>query len=791
MSNFGTTLVPADVTAGSQSSMVLGHPSSGAMALRNLLRILTRRRNWIIGSIVCSLITAYLITRATKPTFESSATIELNKAGSTSLDAMIADSIGQQSGGGDSLGTDLQTETAILQNDTLALAVIKRLNLSAQSPFLEAVGGKPLPADVNLEQAPLTRARLLGVFHGMLRVLPVRGTRLIRVSIQSRDNQQAAQIANALIETYKSQYLESHYNATSEASDWLTGQLSQLKANVQDSEKKLTDFEKESGILNLPSENGSSGGESRSIVVQKLDAINSELTSAEANRIEKEAIYRLVKGGSVDVALGLGQDPMAVESQSAVLTKEGGLSNLEQLRQRQNQLKTAMAQAATIYGANNRHLKDMEMQDQSLQAQIRQEMNQIVRRAEGDFNLAKQTEQMIHARLDQQQAEVVKLNEKTVEFAVLSQEANSRKHLYEDLYTKLQEANISAGIKATDVTVVDPARAQANPISPKRTTNLALGLLFGILIGLGSAFTVDALDRTVVNPLEVEDLTSIPVIAVIPNFGATGSGYGNGYGSRRSSSARKHNLLGKQDSDSRKDAWIVQHPESMAAEAFRSLRTAILLSRPRSGARVFLVTSCVPGEGKSTVSANLAVAFAQFGKKVIIVEADMRRPTMGHVLSLKDHDGLSTVLAGGISLERAIQYGVQVPTLDVLASGPRPPMPSEMLGSGLFDELIEKLRETYDVVIIDSPPALLLADAVSIAPKSDATIWVCRAGVVTRPQLVRASQMIQRNSMPIIGFVLNGMDHKMDPYGYGYEYGYQYKTYRSTYGDTERDSDNA
>jgi capsular exopolysaccharide synthesis family protein len=217
--------------------------------------------------------------------------------------------------------------------------------------------------------------------------------------------------------------------------------------------------------------------------------------------------------------------------------------------------------------------------------------------------------------------------------------------------------------------------------------------------------------------------------------------------------------------------WMLNHPESVAAEAFRTVRTAVLLSRAGAAPKVILVTSCIPGEGKSTLTANLAVSFAQHGKKVLIVEADMRRPSMEHVMRIPNQVGLSTVLAGASRLDETILRGIHVPTLDVLPAGPRPPMPSEILGSDPFDHLLETLRALYDIILIDSPPALLLTDAVSISRKTDATIWVARSGVVTRPYLARAAQLIERSGMPAIGFVLNRMDKDADPYGYGYAFG--------------------
>ena len=752
-------------------------------ALQNLLRVLTKRRKWIIGSIVICELLAVGLTLMMKPTYGATATIELNKNGAGSLDLGLGDSdLSQQLGAGaESLLTDLQTETAILHGDSLALAVIQRLRLASQPQFLPQRGElRNLTAEqgLPLEEAPQTRTRLLTIFSKHLTVQPIRGTRLIQVTYESHDPNQAAEIANALIDSYKNQYLQSHYDASTEASNWLTKQLSDLKANVEDSEKRLTDFEKETGILSLnmmmpaASGNDSIGGEGQvhSVVIQKLDALNAELTVAEANRIEKEAISRLARTGSADVVLGLGNDPLAAQSNSMVLTQGGGLSNLQQLRQQQGQLKINLSQAATTYGANNRHLKEIEIQISAVDGQIQEELQQIVKRAQVDFQLAQQTESEIRRQFDQQQTAASKLNEKTVQFAVLSQEAFSRKKLYEDLYTKLQEANVSAGIKATNITIVDPARSQSVPVRPKPLNNAALATLFGIFVGLAVAFTVDNLDRTVTTPLEVEELTGKPVIGVIPTFGEQARTYG------AQLLMDKRKAVAKEIAGSN-PIRMLSDPNSGAAEACRALRTSIMLSRAGGGPKTIVITSCIPGEGKTTLTMNLAVAFAQHNKKVIIIEADMRRPRIRHVMDVPSKAGLSNVLAGSLTSDEAILHGVHLAALDVLPAGPRPPMPSEILGSTAFDELLEQLRLRYDIVLIDSPPALLVTDAVAISTKADAVIWVAQASVVTRPQLARAAELIARNGMPVIGFVVNRMDSSAA--GYGYEY------YGRYYGEKE------
>jgi capsular exopolysaccharide synthesis family protein len=229
---------------------------------------------------------------------------------------------------------------------------------------------------------------------------------------------------------------------------------------------------------------------------------------------------------------------------------------------------------------------------------------------------------------------------------------------------------------------------------------------------------------------------------------------------------------------------MLNQPDSVAAEAFRALRTSIMISRAGGGPRIILVTSCVPGEGKTTVTMNLAVTFAQHNKKVIIVEADMRRPRIKAAMDVSNEAGLSNVLAGTMSSDEAIIRGVHVPTLDVLPAGPHPPMPSELLGSAAFDELLEELNSRYDLVLVDSPPALLVTDAVAISPKCDAVVWVCHAGVVTRPHLARAAELIERNGMPMIGFVVNKINSRSSDYRYGY--GYEYLG--SYYGEKHNDA---
>ncbi len=294
-----------------------------------------------------------------------------------------------------------------------------------------------------------------------------------------------------------------------------------------------------------------------------------------------------------------------------------------------------------------------------------------------------------------------------------------------------------------------------------------------MFLGLATAYAADSFDRTVSDPTEVEEITGKPVIGVIPSFGVINRAYGAhlAYGARQFKTPPQ---TVTEENPATTSVWLLDHPESAAAEAFRELRTAIMLSRAAGGPKIIMFTSCVPGEGKSTVSANMAATFAQQGKKVILIEADMRRPTMRLWMKHTTRLGLSSVLAGSCTSDEAIIRGVNVPTLDIMTAGPRPPMPSEILGSTTFNELLDTLRSRYDIILIDTPPALMVTDAVLISLRADVVVWVARANSVTRPYLARATSLIERNRMPVIGFVVNRMTRGAAGYGYAYQYSSSY-----------------
>lgn len=756
---------------------------------RHFVNIWMRRRWLIIGSIVFGVVTSVLFTVFTTPVYEATSTIELNKENNGSLDLGLGDETGSLDlnlGGGD-LETDLKTEATVLQSNALAMTVIKDLDLAAQSPFVDSKH-PALHVHDTVNVSPEARTHLLRVFLKHLRVETVGGTRLIQVSFRSHDPKQATNVANALIDSYMQMYLQTHYAAVSQASQWMTHQLSDLKANVENSEKQLTDFEKASGILTVPTETTLPTGETvegsqvHSPVIEKLDALNLELTAAESDRVQKEAIYRLALTGNPEVILGLVASPISAQGSS--IMPQGGeqqnLLDLEGLESKRYELQVQMAQEQAVYGPNNRHFKDLQTQLSAVNGEVQDELKKVVDRAAADLKLSQQTENGIRAQYRDEETEANKLNDKNVELTLLSEEALSQKKLYDDLYTRLQEANVSAGVKATNITITDPAFTPSVPVVPKPSLFILLGTLFGASLGFGAAHLRESFDTTVVSLPEIEEITRSAVIAVIPDFTRQS----------RSKKTRDNGLVHADELQAdQSKTWILAHPTSIASEAFRTLRTSVFLSRPGGVPRTLLITSSVPREGKSTVAFNLAIAIAQNGRKVIVVDADLRRPSLRQFLRIDSKIGLSSVLADVASLDEAIVGGVSTENLDALPAGPVPPLPAELLSSKKFDSVLGELRSRYDVVLIDSPPALLLTDAITMAAKVDAVIWIVRAGTATRPHLVRAAQQIQRNRMAFIGYVLNALDTRIDPYGYGYSYyGYNPKRYEEYYGKDDGSS---
>ena len=713
-----------------------------------------------------------------KNQYLSTATLLVNKENSGGLDLGGLSSIASAVGGEDDIKTSLQTHAKVLQSDTTTLMVIQKMGLDKTAPYKYAPGltgwNRKMKAELGLplEKATASRERLLKMVGRRLKVEPEQDTRLITVKYLDSDPQRAADVANTFVNVYIQEYLQNNFQATARASDWLNNQLDELKAKVAESQQKLSDYESKTGLsvlmLGMIGGSGSSGSGGGGAVgggmhipaVDKLAALNQELTAAEADRISKEAIYRLTQTQSPEVVLGLGSSSLASSLGGSTAISGGqGLEVLQGLRQQEASLAMQYGDARTKYGAKSPHLAEMEGQIEALNQSIRDELKRINERAKNDYTLALQTEEGIRKSYVQQQEEVNKLNDNTIQLEVLAGEALSNRELYQDLYSKLQSASIQAGVSATNLVLVDEARPTAAPERPNWFLYPVIGLAAGLIFGIAFVFVRENLDDSLVTTEQVEKVGLLPVLSYIPLT--------------RPDEKQRGKLPGEDPHavvDPLERSLLLSRPTAPAAEAYRALRTALLLSATDEPLRVLLVTSPLGGDGKTTISYNIAVAFAQHGRRVLVVDADMRKPSMHTFFRARKAPGLSEVLTGGVQFADAMIPHKSLDNLFLLPAGTTPPNPADLLHSRRFDATLEEMKRQFDMIIIDSPPVLMVTDPVILSTKTDGTIIVVRSQKSTRPVLKRAVGVLSHSRGRKLGFVVNGMDTKSVEYYYSYGY---------------------
>ncbi len=747
---------------------------TSGVELREIVRILRRRGGAVLGSLLVGVLLAALSVFFAQNRFSATATIEVNRESGSSLG--LADLSGIAGGLSDQEGMnmDLLTQQAVIMNDNTSLHVIEGLHLDTGAPYADRASGQQGASGseqgrgLPLDQSPQRRERLLKAFKSGLRVGLIKGTRLLSVTFTDTDPVRAAAIANAIVDAYLYESTQARFQASSKASSWLGSQLSDLKRRVEQSQARVDAFQRESGLTGVTAVAPGRGQAQATlstatdnVPLARLLELNRDLTGAEVGRIAKEAIYKMTETQDPEVVLGIGSSALAsgLGSDSPVAPGSGDLALLDQLRQKLAQVKIQLAAGATKYGAKNPVMMQLESEQASIEAQIRAELIRIRARAKNDLDLATLDEDGIRRQIAQQEHVVDKVNEKADQLVLLEEEAQSSREIYQDLYAKLEEASVTAGIKASNVAIVDPARIPAHPTYPRKRITLVAGALVGLLFGLITAFTWDYFDDSVAMPEEAEQVTSTPVIGTIPDFQQRRNA-GTRYGLTRRDAVQD---------EAKPEAWLLQAPRSHIAEAYRALRTALLLSRSERAPRVILFMSGSPEEGKSTTCLNTAAAFALQGDRVLYLDADLRR-AKGHRLFRCGNDvGLSNCLTSGLAFPAALKPYPGIDTLFLLPAGPHPPNPSELLGSRHFGDLLAELRAHFDYVFVDSPPVLLVTDAQLIAPLADGYVLVLRANNTLKRLLQRSLALMRSTNGALLGIVVNAF--KAQPAAYS-SYGY-------------------
>ncbi len=715
--------------------------------LREYMRVLIKRK-WLVIAVVGGIfmVVAVASLRQT-PIYEAAGQIVVNKADSnliTFKDSQPVLDYYDQS--------DMDTEVRILQSDLMALQVIRQLNLDKRPEF----GGHSDQKQPNLVADPLQTdsnraSALLGTFRGNLHVVLIPNTRIIEIHYNSTDPQLAASAVNTLAATYVEQNFKTKFESTMQASDWLSKQLVDLQMKVETSQEKLVRYQKEHEILG--------NDEKQNITTEKLDELNKEMTMAESDRMQKEAVYRQTQSN----------DPDAVAA--AIISDTGGGGSgatsglLDRLRETQANLRIQIADLSTQLGPSYPKVAQLNNQLKEIDRQLQSETNKAVNHLKGQYLAALQRENMLRDAFDKQKQEANKLNESAIEYSILKRDLDSNRTLYEGLLEKLKEAGVTAGLRSNNFRIINAARVPTSPSEPNIPRNLAFALVLGVISAIGLAFILENMDNTVRTPEQAQALSGLPSLGMIPLGSKSGS---HGAGSKRLA------LTG-----SREVVEIVTQvrPQSQMAESYRALRTSLLLSNLGAPPKVIMVTSARPQEGKTTTSINTAIVLAQKGVSVLLVDADLRRPSIHKTLGMGPHSGLSNVLTGSATLQQTITTSPILPNLFIMPAGAPPPNPAELLASSNMRDLLAELRELYDHIVIDTPPTLSVTDAVVLSPRADATVLVIRSGHTTKQALRRARDILTQVNAHVAGVLLNAVDLTSPDYYYYYEYQGKYSQY--------------
>lgn len=695
--------------------------------LRDYWRVLHAHRRLILSICLLALAAASLLNYLQVPVYRSTVTLQIDREQphTTRLEETLAQPLEQPD--------YIETQYKILKSRTLAKAAIDKLDLAARPEFRRGWFRSELdPPRRGSDLNPAVVKR----FQKAVTVTPGKGTRLVDLSVDSVDAARAADIANTLADLYIEQNLAAKWDATQKASGWLTQQLAELKAKLERSEMDLLDYATRHSIIFVE--------EQKNITTEKLKQLEEELTRAEAARIQKQSAYLLV------------QDAIA---RRAPLPGNLNTDTFRELNLKLAEIQRELSQLLVTFGPGYPKVQRVKSQIEQLERALDAEKSRMLAAVRDDYHACLEREKLLRESVLRQTRSVNTLGDDIIQYNILKRDAESNRQLYEGLLHRLKEAGVSAGLRASNIRVLDPAEVPEQPYRPKKLENLGLALAVGLLLGAALAFIGDHLNTVVRTPEDVERLTGLCLLAMVPRTRSRLPG----------EAERRRSLLPAPGSP--KAEIVKWQPGGELAEAYRTLRSSILLGWDESMRRI-LITSPQPRDGKTTISLHLAWSLAQLGRRVLLIDADMRKPNCARQLGVEAEKGLSDYLEGQAERDE-ILLATPIDNLWVAPGGRPHPDASDLLYSPRLAALLDEAAAQWDHVVIDSPPSLALSDARTISKLVEGVVLVV-SDETERASLKRTQQAFDDAGVRFLGFVMNRVNLNDLEYGYYRQYGYYY-----------------
>lgn len=698
--------------------------------LREQLRLLQKRVWWIVGAVGATLALAVLYLIVSPRIYQATASIIIEPEAPRVLgeNTEIVDFVGSDYWSNKEF---LETQYKVISSREVLRRVVEKKGLDRDLDFL----GLAKVRDPERRLELLERIDPVEVLQDRMRVEPVKNSQLTRIVVEDTDPERAADLANTIVEAYVESNLDRRLEGTRAASQWLADQMLDLKTKLESSELALYTFRRDNDILSTSLE------DRQNIVANRIAALSSSLTELMARRVQLEAalseVERVRKAHPDD------------EFWALKLRRVAESPMVADLRKRYVELENQLAAISERYLEKHPERVALEERMQTLRRQLHREIENVLSGMRSEHREVAETERQLEQMIAGLKQEAFELNKKEIDQRRLQREQENNERLYNLVLARLKDADLAVMLRTNNVRLLDAAVPPPSPVKPRVPLVLALSMMLGLFGGVGLVYLVELLDNTIRDEEETEQLLQVPVVGMLPALGFP-------KGSERGPD---------------RDLVVHLNPNSPYAEACRTVRTNLLFMSAGKPQRIVQFTSPGPIEGKSTSCVNLAIAMAQNGQRVLVIDADLRRPVVHRILGVSNERGLSTLLATDARWEEVVQ-STAIEGLSVLPSGPIPPNPVELLHAEKFRKLLEELSRHFDRILVDSPPVFAAADAAVISSLVDGVVFVARYKKTTKEMARRTLRSLEDVNAPILGVLINAVDLKSQEYSY-----YTYKRY--------------